>query len=292
MWQLAKDIDGKNMDVNAQTFQTAVIQQSHEMPVLTDFWADWCSPCKMLMPILAGLAEEYAGKLALAKINTDQEQQLASQYGVRSLPTVKLFKNGEVVDEFMGALPESAVRAFIEKHLDRPADNEIAAAMELATTGDRTQAATLLKQALLDDPGYEKISIALAQIQLEMGSLDDARNTLNSLSDKVRFEQPVKTLVARLELAESGNISDDKNELESAVQIDARNLTAREKLGSLYFAEGNIAAAMDQWLEIVRLGTGDSKEAGRKNLLRTFEVLGPANPDVNLYRRRLAQILN
>jgi len=280
------------MDANAQTFQTTVIDRSHEMPVLVDFWADWCSPCKMLMPILAGLAEEYADKLALVKINTDEEQQLATEYGVRSLPTVKLFKNGEVMDEFMGALPEKAIRDFIEVHLDRPADNEIAIAIETAADGEYEQAIARLTQAVIDDPNYEKTRITLAQIQLDAGLLIDARNTLDSLSDQVRFDQPIKALIARLELAEIGSSGEDKNQLENAVRVDAHDLDAREKLGSLYFSEGNNGAAMEQWLEIVRLGTAEHREIGRKNLIRTFEVLGSANPDVVLYRRRLAQILN
>ena len=279
-------------EATATSFASAVIEKSREIPVLVDFWTDWCAPCRMLMPILAALATEYSGKIQLVKVNTDQEPQLATEYGVRSLPTVKLFKGGQVVDEFMGVLPERAVREFIDRYLDRPADNQIRAAAELAAAGQHDEAIKLLITALAEDPKYDKTRLALAEEQLETGRLGDVRQTLNGISDQIRFDPPFKSLVARLELAEITNNDVDRATLEKRISSNPDDLITREQLGAVCFAAGENEAAMEQWLEIVRRGQGDIKENGRENLIRTFEVLGSQDQDVTRYRRLLAQALN
>ena len=279
-------------EATAKNFASAVIEKSREIPVLVDFWADWCAPCRMLMPVLAALATEYSGKIQLVKVNTDKEPQLATEYGVRSLPTVKLFKAGQVVDEFMGVLPERAVREFIERYLDRPADHQIRAAVELSATGQHDEAIKLLAAALVEDPKYDKTRLALAEEQIEVGSLADARQTLNEVSDLVRFDAPFKVLIARLELAEIANSDVDRATLEKRISSNPDDLASREQLGAICFAAGENDAAMEQWLEIVRRGQGDIKDNGRENLIRSFEVLGSQDQDVTRYRRLLAQALN
>ena len=244
------------------------------------------------MPVLAALATEYSGKIQLVKVNTDKEPQLATEYGVRSLPTVKLFKAGQVVDEFMGVLPERAVREFIERYLDRPADHQIRIAVELSATGQHDEAIKLLAAALAEDPKYDKTRLALAEEQIEVGSLADARQTLNEVSDQVRFDAPFKSLIARLELAEIANSDVDRATLEKRISSNPDDLASREQLGAICFAAGENDAAMEQWLEIVRRGQGDIKDNGRENLIRSFEVLGSQDQDVTRYRRLLAQALN
>ena len=279
-------------EATAKNFASAVIEKSRETLVLVDFWADWCAPCRMLMPVLAALATEYSGKIQLVKVNTDKEPQLATEYGVRSLPTVKLFKAGQVVDEFMGVLPERAVREFIERYLDRPADHQIRVAVELSATGQHDEAIKLLAAALVEDPKYDKTRLALAEEQIEVGSLADARQTLNEVSDQVRFDAPFKSLIARLELAEIANSDVDRATLEKRISSNPDDLASREQLGAICFAAGENDAAMEQWLEIVRRGQGDIKDNGRENLIRSFEVLGSQDQDVTRYRRLLAQALN
>jgi putative thioredoxin len=279
-------------EVTAKNFASSVIEKSRETPVLVDFWADWCAPCRMLMPVLAALATEYSGKVQLVKVNTDKEPQLATEYDVRSLPTVKLFKAGQVVDEFMGVLPERAVREFIERSLDRPADQQIRVAFELSAAGQHDESIKLLAAALAEDPKYDKTRLALAETQIEVGSLADARQTLNEVSDQVRFDAPFKSLIARLELAEIANSGVDRATLEKRISSNPDDLTSREQLGAICFAAGENDAAMEQWLEIVRRGQGDIKDSGRENLIRTFEVLGSQHQDVTRYRRLLAQTLN
>ena len=279
-------------EATAKNFASAVIEKSRETLVLVDFWADWCAPCRMLMPVLAALATEYSGKIQLVKVNTDKEPQLATEYGVRSLPTVKLFKAGQVVDEFMGVLPERAVREFIERYLDRPADHQIRVAVELSGTGQHDEAIKLLAAALAEDPKYDKTRLALAEEQIEVGSLADARQTLNEASNQVRFDAPFKSLIARLELAEIANSDVDRTTLEKRISSNPDDLASREQLGAICFAAGENDAAMEQWLEIVRRGQGDIKDNGRENLIRSFEVLGSQDQDVTRYRRLLAQALN
>ena len=279
-------------EATAKNFASAVIEKSRETPVLVDFWADWCAPCRMLMPVLAALATEYSGKIQLVKVNTEKEPQLATEYGVRNLPTVKFFKAGQVVDEFMGVLPERAVREYIERHLDRPADHQIRAAVELSATGQHDEAIKLLAAALAEDPKYDKTRLALAEEQIEVGSLADARQTLNEVSDQVRFDIPFKSLIARLELAEIANSDVDRATLEKRISSNPDDLASREQLGAICFAAGENDAAMEQWLEIVRRGQGDIKDNGRENLIRSFEVLGSQDQDVTRYRRLLAQALN
>lgn len=279
-------------EATAKNFASAVIEKSRETLVLVDFWADWCAPCRMLMPVLAALATEYSGKIQLVKVNTDKEPQLATEYGVRSLPTVKLFKAGQVVDEFMGVLPEQAVREYIERNLDRPADHQIRAAVELSGTGQHDEAIKLLAAALVEDPKYDKTRLALAEEQIEVGSLADARQTLNEASNQVRFDAPFKSLIARLELAEIANSDVDRATLEKRISSNPDDLASREQLGAICFAADENDAAMEQWLEIVRRGQGDIKDNGRENLIRSFEVLGSQDQDVTRYRRLLAQALN
>jgi putative thioredoxin len=279
-------------EATAKNFASAVIEKSRETLVLVDFWADWCAPCRMLMPVLAALATEFSEKIQLVKVNTDKESQLATEYGVRSLPTVKLFKAGQVVDEFMGVLPERAVRELIERYLDRPADHQIRIAVELSATGQHDEAIKLLAAALAEDPKYDKTRLALAEEQIEVGSLADARQTLNEVSDLVRFDAPFKILIARLELAEIANSDVDRATLEKRISSNPDDLASREQLGAICFAAGENDAAMEQWLEIVRRGQGDIKDNGRENLIRSFEVLGSQDQDVTRYRRLLAQALN
>ena len=279
-------------EATAKNFASAVIEKSRETLVLVDFWADWCAPCRMLMPVLAALATEYSGKIQLVKVNTEKEPQLATEYGVRSLPTVKFFKAGQVVDEFMGVLPEQAVREYIERNLDRPADHQIRAAVELSGTGQHDEAIKLLAAALVEDPKYDKTRLALAEEQIEVGSLADARQTLNEVSNQVRFDAPFKSLIARLELAEIANSDVDRATLEKRISSNPDDLASREQLGAICFAAGENDAAMEQWLEIVHRGQGDIKDNGRENLIRSFEVLGSQDQDVTRYRRLLAQALN
>ena len=157
--------------VTAESFRRVVVEGSHERPVLVDFWADWCAPCRMLMPILASLADAYGGKLLVAKVNTEEEQALAVEYSIRSLPTVQLFKDGRPIDQFMGALPEPQVREFLERHLPRESDRLLTQARGLLNAGDRAGAIRMIEQARKADSENARVRLVEAEIEAVGGNI-------------------------------------------------------------------------------------------------------------------------
>ncbi len=280
--------------VTQESFATEVTQRSAVVPVLVDFWATWCEPCKMLAPVLEKLALEYAGKFLMAKIDTDVERDLAAQYAVRSLPTVKVFRHGTPVDEFMGALPESAVREVIERHIERPADLDVAKAVDLANSGNVKAAVTLLKGSLTNDPGHSPLRVALAQQQLNAKDAQGALETLRELPLLAKQEEETKTLQARIELALSADETCDTDQLTQTIAQNPNDLSARIRLAAgLFHQPGQVEAAMTQLLEVIKRGRGCSEsDQARQTLLQIFASLGNQDDRVGRYRRLLAQALN
>ena len=186
-------------DIDEANYEQIVLQGSHQVPVLVDFWASWCQPCQLLMPLLAKLVEEYQGRFILAKINTEEQQAIAGQFGIRSIPTVKLFRDGQPVDEFAGALPESEIRAFLDRHLPRASDGSVAQAEERLHAGDTEGALALLSQAREEDPGNPRLLVAMAQIQAaERRSPRPPNKAWPSSPPTSRNKPEVQTLRAQL----------------------------------------------------------------------------------------------
>ena len=279
--------------VTADTFANEVIEASKSSPVLVDFWADWCGPCKMLMPILDKLAREYDGKFQVAKVDTESERELATTYGVRSLPTVKVFRDGVEVDEFMGALPESGVREVIDRHVCRPADNQIASAASLADDDDLLGAISLLSDTLLTDPDYLKLRLALATHQLAAGEATTAAETLRNIPLASLQEPEVKQLRAKVELALNVDSTLDVKSLREVVEKSPDDLQARIALAHHMMQHPDqIEEAMIQFLQIIRQGRGSElAQQARSTLVQIFESLGAQDERVRQYRRELAQAL-
>ena len=281
-------------DVSSADFQHAVIEASHRVPVLVDFWAPWCGPCKSLGPILEKLAREFDGRFILAKVNSDDNQDLAGRYGVRGIPNVKAFVGGELADEFTGALPEARVREFITRLLPSPAEPLRSAAAAARAAGDTDGARSLLQQALATDPGNDDASLDLIELELDAGGLAAAKEILTVVADNARDRARAEALQARLDLAEAGQ-GLDADALLRTVAANPGDLAARRQLANALALRGEYRAALEHLLEIVRRDRKFGDEVGRKTMLKLFALLSkqPQHDElVREFRIALGRTLN
>ncbi|MCB1858131.1 MAG: thioredoxin [Gammaproteobacteria bacterium] len=264
--------------VTAEEFSSKVLGRSHELPVLVDFWAEWCAPCKMLMPVLARLADEAGGKWLLAKVNTDIEQELAMTYQVRSLPTVKLFRNGDPVDEFMGALPESEIRRFIDPHIERESDRLAATARRLFAAGDQDQALATMERALQDDPDNPRVVFERLKMLLDAGDYPEVEQGLGTLPISAGDSPEAKKLRAELRFRQV------------LASEDGGSRGARQQAARL-LVDGDYKGALELLIGLLRTNPGLEDGAPKDDLLAAFELV----PDADLiagYRRQMFNLLH
>jgi putative thioredoxin len=283
-----------SIDVGTADFQENVIAASHRAPVLVDFWAEWCAPCRALKPVLEKLAADYGGRFILAKMNSDQNQELAARLGVRGIPNVKAFVGGKLVDEFTGALPEAQIRAFIDKLLPSPAEPLRIAAQEARARGDTEVAASLLADARELDPGNEDVMLDLAEIHIDAGQVDAARAMLDPLEHRARDAARLAALQARLKLTAAGGGADPAA-LSARIAANAGDLAARLELAHALALAQDYRPALEQLLDIVRRDRKWQDEVARKTMLDLFALLGgDAQYDdlVREFRIQLARTLN
>ena len=279
-------------NVSVENFQSVVLENSMNQPVLVDFWADWCQPCQTLMPMLAKLADEYAGKFILAKVNSDEQQELAAHFGIKSLPTMKLFVNGQMVDERMGVLPEPEIRAFIDQYIVSESDQVLQSAMLAQQQGDTEGALALMNQALAEDPENGDLKIKIAQTVAANGDTESAIALLESLSAEDQDKEEAVKLRAEINLTQQLSGLPPIAEIDQLLADDPDNLDALHNKSHYLTAQGDVEAAMDCLLQIMRVDRSYEDDAGRKGLLAIFDMLGPEDPSVQKYRRKLFTLMH
>lgn len=280
------------IDVNASNFDQVVIEGSKAAPVIVDFWAPWCAPCRALTPVLEKLAAEYQGKFTLAKVNSDENQELAAQFGVRGIPNVKAIVNGELVDEFSGALPETGVRKFLDRVIPTPAEELRLTAQRLYRQNRDTEGALkLLAQAAELDPRNEAVQMDRADVLLDLGRREEATRLLDALAPLTQMSERAGNLKARLAFDASAAASPDAAELTRRVAENGNDLDARLQLANLLVSGKQYAPALDQLLEIVRRDRAFRDDIARKTMLQVFSLLGNQGELVSEYRKRLASAM-
>lgn len=277
------------VEVGEASFADEVIEASREQPVVVDFWAAWCGPCRVLGPTLEALAEEYGGAVRLAKVDVDANPGLASRYGISGIPAVKAFAGGELVSEFVGALPEPQVREFFAALLPSATDDAVRAAEAARAAGDLLEARRLFDEALEADPQHEEAALGLAELLIESGAPAEAERAMQLAS---RFEASPRA--RRVEgLARFGSLSAglDEGDLLGRIAKDEGDAEAHYRLGGLLAARGEWETALEELLATVRLDRALDDDGGRRAMLDVFNVLGNRDPLTEEYRRRLASVI-
>jgi putative thioredoxin len=281
-------------DTTTQTFMKDVIEESRTQPVLVDFWAPWCGPCKTLTPTIEKVVRAAKGKVKLVKMNIDEHPAVAQQLGIQSIPTVFAFVNGQPVDGFMGALPEGQIAAFIERIAGKT-EGGIADVLktgdELLAAGDAAAAAEVYAGILAEESDNVQALGGLARAHVKAGNVQAAKQTLSLVPKGKENDPAVVAAQAALDLTEKAMSVGDLSALEAKVAANDKDHQARFDLAVALNAAGNREQALDHLLEIVRRDRKWNDEAARRQLLQFFEAWGPADEMTLQGRRRLSSIL-
>jgi putative thioredoxin len=282
-------------ETTTRDFMKDVMEASRQVPVLVDFWADWCGPCKQLTPILEKVVKNAKGKVRLVKMNIDQYPEIAGQLGVRSIPAVFAFKGGQPVDGFMGALPESQVQQFVERIAGPLGPSDAEAMLEEAETtlaaGALQEAADLFAAVRQMEPDNLKAVGGLVRTLVAAKAFDAARETLAEVPAAKQGDPAIAAAKARLELAEAESALGDPAEFEARITHDANDHEARFQLALILNARGHREAAVDHLVDIVGRKRDWNDEQARKQLITFFEAWGPKDPMTLYGRRRLSSVL-
>lgn len=279
-------------EATADNFDSVVVARSHQAPVLVDFWAEWCGPCKMLMPVLDKLAQEYQGKFQLAKVDTEREQQLAARHGIRSIPTLKMYKDGRQVEELHGALPEASLRQLIDRYIVRESDLLREQALEQAQAGDADQALALLDQAQQMEPDNYDIAVDRLRVLLQQRQLKQARTLAQTLPINITERSDVSALLSELDFREAVVDAPSLGELEKQLAREPGNSEARFRLAARLVLQRDYEAALEQLLQLMQRDRAYGNEAGRRGMIAIFTLLGGEGDLVAQYRRRMFNALH
>ncbi|PPU45802.1 thioredoxin [Xanthomonas arboricola] len=276
-------------DATTDTFETEVLQKSLTTPVLVDFWATWCGPCKSLTPILEKLAADYNGAFELAKVDVDKEQQIAAAFQIRSVPTVFLVKGGELVDGFPGAMPEGQVREFLTQHGVLPAEPQVAEALPPAPLEPQDQVAAL-REAIAAEPDKDELKLDLALALLKTGDTAEAEQLIDALPANLATDDRAVRAKARLSFANVLKDAPDADALQAAVAANGADLRARHLLGVRHLLDGHDEAALEQFLEMLRQDRSFDDNLPRRSLIDAFRVIEDEDL-VGRYRRKMSSLV-
>lgn len=278
-------------DVTQANFEAEVINASFDQPVLVDFWATWCEPCKTLGPLLEKIVAEYAGAVKLAKVDCDKEQQLASMFGVRSIPTVVLVREGQLADGFTGALPENLLREFLAKHVPPGVEEEVSndiAPQKPAETPE--QSIARIQQEIAANPEKADLKLDLALAQMRVGNAAAAQSELDTLPANLAADDRTRRLRGQLEFAHALKDAPSIDELQRRLQHNPDDHEARDLLGLRNLIDGDPASGLEELLNVLKADRNWNDGLARKHLVAAFNVLDDAEL-VGTYRRKMSSLL-
>jgi putative thioredoxin len=288
--------DGADLvkDGSVATFMADVIEASAQVPVIVDFWAPWCGPCKQLGPAIEKLVRQAGGLVRLVKINIDENQELATQMRIQSIPAVYAFKDGQPVDGFVGALPESQIRAFIEKltgNAEQPMDKALDQAEAALAGGDAAAASALYTEILAHDATNPKAVAGLIRSCMASGEVANAEELIEGLTPELKSSPEVVAAISAMELAAESTSSGDVAELRQKLAGDENDHQTRFDLATALYGNGDAESAIGELVELVRRDRQWNDEAARKQLVKIFEALGHSDPLTVAGRQQLSTIL-
>jgi putative thioredoxin len=279
------------VDLKQEQFQSEVLERSHSTPVLVDFWAPWCGPCRSLSPVLEKLAGEYAGAFLLAKINTDENPDLALAFQVRSIPQVVLFQEGQAVDQFAGAIPEAEIRRFLKPYCPTEVDKLFALARGKLDAGQKEEARGLLEQVVDREPQHSAARLALAKLLIEQQQPEQARSHLRAipfLADEKEAADRMEQVIGFQADCEAGG---GQASLRETLEKNPQDLAARMALASCLAAAGQHREALEEFLAVVARDKHYRKDSARKAMLAVFSLIGERSDLAEEFRGRLARTL-